>query len=88
VTDSKHQAVIEFCVSSDHLDEAVTLATEILGRWAPIMREVELRCGTGGRFEVSLDGDLSFSKAALKRLPEPGEVTSILEKKLGRAAGR
>ena len=29
---------------------------------------------SGGRFEVTLDGDLIFSKAALKRHAEPGEI--------------
>ena len=61
----------------------MSLADEILARWAPIMRRVELRSGTTGRFEVSLDGDLVFSKAALKRHAAAGEVTGIFEKRLG-----
>jgi hypothetical protein len=35
-----------------------------------------------GRFEVSLGGDLVFSKAALGRFPEPGEVEAALERRL------
>jgi selT/selW/selH-like putative selenoprotein len=30
--------------------------------------------GTGGEFEVSVDGRLVFSKRALRRFPEPAEV--------------
>jgi selT/selW/selH-like putative selenoprotein len=63
----------------------VSLATEILVRWAPIMRTVEIRSGEKGRFEVSLDGKPVFSKAASRRFPEPGEVTRIFEKSLGPA---
>jgi selT/selW/selH-like putative selenoprotein len=61
----------------------VSLAAEILGRWAPIMRTVDLRSGDHGRFEVTLDGALVFSKARLDRFPKPGEVARILESKIG-----
>jgi selT/selW/selH-like putative selenoprotein len=61
----------------------VSLATEILVRWAPIMRTVEIRSGEKGRFEVTLDGKLMFSKAESRRFPEPGEVARSLEGKLG-----
>ena len=36
-----------------------------------------------GRFEVSLDGEMTFSKAALKRFPRPGEVVRAFERHLG-----
>jgi selT/selW/selH-like putative selenoprotein len=61
----------------------VSLATEILTRWAPIMRTVDLRSGDHGRFEITLDGKLIFSKAASDRFPKPGEVTRIIETTLG-----
>jgi selT/selW/selH-like putative selenoprotein len=61
----------------------VSLAAEILGGWAPIMRTVDLRSGDHGRFEVTLDGTLVFSKAESHRFPDPGEVTRKLEAKLG-----
>lgn len=61
----------------------MSLAEEILTRWAPIMRSVDLKAGTTGRFEVTLDGDLVFSKAALKRHAQPGEITAAFEKRLG-----
>jgi selT/selW/selH-like putative selenoprotein len=63
----------------------VSLATEILVRWAPIMRTVDLRSGEKGRFEVTLDGKPVFSKAAAKRFPERGEVARLMEATLGPA---
>jgi len=63
----------------------VSLAAELLGRWAPIMRAVELQSGSSGRFEISLDGELLFSKKAAGRFPAPGEVAGLFEKKLGPA---
>jgi predicted Rdx family selenoprotein len=61
----------------------VSLAGEILDGWAPVMRGVELKGGTKGRFEVTLDGELIFSKAALSRHAEPGEIRSLVEQRVG-----
>ena len=63
----------------------MSLAADLLGRWAPIMRSVELKTSTGGAFEISLDGQLLFSKLAADRFPKPGEVAGLFEKKLGPA---
>ena len=62
----------------------MSLANELLAGWAPILRTVELRSGNTGRFEVTLDGERVFSKAQLKRHPNPGEVTAAFERRLGR----
>ncbi len=63
----------------------MSLANELLIRWAPIMRTVELQSGSSGRFEITLDGELLFSKKASGRFPKPGEVAGLFEKKLGLA---
>lgn len=63
----------------------MSLANELLSRWAPIMRTVELQSGSSGRFEVTLDGEVLFSKKASGRFPKPGEVAGLFEKKLGPA---
>lgn len=36
--------------------------------------------GSGGQFEIVADGQLVFSKKALGRYPERGEVLSLLPK--------
>ena len=59
------------------------LAASILGRWAPVVEALELRAASHGRFEVRVDGRLVFDSRALDRLPEPGEVESLLEADLG-----
>ena len=63
----------------------MSLAGELLSRWAPVMRAVELQSSGGGRFEITLDGELMFSKKAKGRFPKPGEVAGLLEAKLGPA---
>ena len=61
------------------------LGTELLSRWAPIVRALELQSASGGLFEIYLDGELVFSKQATRRFPKPGEVASLFEQKLGPA---
>ena len=61
----------------------MSLATELLSRWAPIVRVVELQSGSGGRFEITLDGELVFSRKATGRFPKKGEVAGLFEAKLG-----
>lgn len=59
------------------------LADELLSGWAPILRGVELTSGTKGRFEVTLDGELIFSKESLQRHANAGEVSAEVERRLG-----
>jgi selenoprotein W-related protein len=43
--------------------------------------EVRLVEGSGGVFEVTVDGSLVFSKKKLGRHAEPGEVVGLMRKK-------
>ena len=52
------------------MPRAVGLTDELLSGWAPIISDIDLVPSSGGRFEVTLDGELIFSKAALKRHAE------------------
>jgi selenoprotein W-related protein len=63
----------------------VSLADEILAKWAPIFKAVRLQPAERGRFEVTLDGELIFSKAALGRHAEKGEIVRAFEDRLGPA---
>ena len=65
------------------MDRAAGLAAEILGGWAPVIADVRLVPSSGGRFEVTLDDDLIFSKNALGRHAEPGEVAALVRDRLG-----
>jgi selenoprotein W-related protein len=62
---------------------AVGLTDELLNGWAPIIKDIDLVPSSGGRFEVTLDDELIFSKAALKRHAEPGEVAAIVRDRIG-----
>jgi selenoprotein W-related protein len=62
---------------------AVGLTDELLTGWAPIIETIELIPSSKGRFEVTLDGDLIFSKAALGRHAEPGEIMALVRDRIG-----
>jgi selenoprotein W-related protein len=44
---------------------------------------VELVPGTGGIFDVHVDGDLVFTKKMLGRYPDPDDVMPLLRPRLG-----
>jgi selenoprotein W-related protein len=56
---------------------------ELLNGWAPRIARAVLLPSSGGRFEVTLDGELLFSKATLKRHPRPGEIHGLVAARLG-----
>lgn len=67
-----HKVVIEYCVVWNYYPKAAGLAEEIKKKFDNI--DIEYLESSGGKFEVSLDGNLIFSKTDTFRFPEPGEV--------------
>jgi selenoprotein W-related protein len=67
---------------------AVGLTDELLQGWAPIITSIDLIPSSKGRFEVVLDAELIFSKAALGRHAEPGEIAALVRSRLGAEIAR
>ena len=65
------------------MPRAVGLTDELLTGWAPIIENIELVPSSKGRFEVTLDGDLIFSKAELGRHANPGEIAGLVRDRIG-----
>lgn len=65
------------------MPRAVGLADELLQGWASTIASLDLVPSSKGRFEVILDGELIFSKAALGRHAEPAEISGIVRQCLG-----
>lgn len=65
------------------MPRAVGLADELLTGWAPIIERVDLIPSSKGRFEVTFDDELIFSKADLGRHAEPGEIAGIVRERVG-----
>jgi selenoprotein W-related protein len=59
------------------------LTDELLSQFGHHVESLTLIPSSGGRFEVIVDGDLIFSKVALERHAEPGEVARRFAEKTG-----
>ena len=63
------------------------MADEIIAEFGETVDTITLVRGSGGRFEVTVDGTAVFSKAAAHRHAEPGEVSHLIRQMLA-ASGR
>ena len=57
---------------------------ELLQNFEPEIGSVTLVPSDGGRFEVTVNGTLLYSKLQIGRHAEPGEVVKLLRAHLGR----
>lgn len=48
-----------------------------------MLRRLEIVPGTGGIFDVHVDGERVFTKSMLGRYPQPDDVTPLIEERLG-----
>jgi selenoprotein W-related protein len=55
----------------------------LLRGWAPVIAQLDMVPASGGRFEVSLDGELLYSKASTGRHANPGEIAAHFRARLG-----
>ena len=56
---------------------------ELLKHYEHVIETITLVPSDGGKFEVSVNGDLLFSKKKLSRHAEPGEVLGLVSKLVG-----
>lgn len=61
------------------MPKAVGLAEEVLKEFTMNVNKLELVPGTGGVFEVSLNGKKIFSKKERGRFPNEGEVVEMIK---------
>jgi selenoprotein W-related protein len=58
----------------------VSLARELLKAYEADIESLKLVPSDGGRFEVTVNGKLLYSKLESRRHAEPGEVLALVEK--------
>jgi selenoprotein W-related protein len=58
----------------------VSLVGELLRDYEHVIESVALMPSDGGRFEVSVNGQLIFSKLELRRHAEAGEIVNLIHK--------
>ena len=60
----------------------MSLVGELLKDYEHEIESVALMPSDGGRFEVSVNGQLVFSKLQLKRHAEAGEIVNLISKNI------
>ena len=61
----------------------MSLIDELLKHYEHLIEEIKLIPSDGGKFEVKVNGQLLYSKLALHRHAEPGEVLGLVRQLVG-----
>ncbi len=70
---------IKYCTSWGYYSQALRLREELQNKFSA---DVEILEGSGGVFEVELNGNSIFSKKELGRFPNENEVIDLIEEVL------
>ena len=73
---------IQYCTQCRWLLRAAWMAQELLTTFERELGEVALVPGTGGIFEVRLDGELLFSRKEHGRFPESKELKQLVRDRI------
>jgi len=73
-----HRVEIEYCTQCRWLLRAAWLTQELLTTFEGDLKAVSLMPGTGGIFEVRLNGEIIFSRKAEGRFPESKELKQLI----------
>jgi selenoprotein W-related protein len=73
---------IIYCTQCRWLMRAAWMAQELLTTFESELGEVALVPGTGGIFQVRLDGELIFSRKEVGRFPESKELKQLVRDRI------
>lgn len=75
---ASHHIEINYCVQCRWLLRASWIAQELLSTFDGDIEALTLRPGTGGVFDITLDGQMLWSRKARGRFPEIAELKQLL----------
>lgn len=78
----RHQIEIEYCTQCRWLLRSAWLAQELLTTFEGDIERVSLVPGSGGIFEIRLNGELLFSRKEQQRFPEAKEIKQLVRDKI------
>lgn len=61
----------------------MSLVDELLKHYEHLIEEIKIVPSDGGKFEVTVNGQLLYSKLATHRHAEPGEVLGLVRRMVG-----
>ena len=73
---------LEFCIVWNYTPRAVSTVEDILEKYGKEVESIDLIPGTGGVFELYLNGELIYSKLETGRHTNEGEILELMEKAL------
>ena len=76
--ETRHRVAITYCTQCRWLLRAGWMAQELLTTFDTELGEVALIPGSGGVFEVRVDGELVWSRKAQGRFPESKELKQLV----------
>lgn len=79
---NSHCLEIEYCTQCRFILRATWMAQEFLMTFADRLSSVVLVPGSGGIFEIRLDGEILFSKKSAGRFPESKEIKQLLRDRI------
>jgi len=79
---NQHHLEIEYCTQCRWLLRAAWLAQEILTTFDTDLSRVSLVPGSGGIFEVRLNGEIIFSRKVAERFPEAKEIKQLVRDRI------
>lgn len=80
--DRRSRIEIEYCTQCRWLLRAGWIAQELLTTFEAEVGEVALKPGSGGVFEVRVDGDTVWSRKARGRFPELAELKQLVRDRI------
>lgn len=85
----KSRVMIVYCTQCRWLPRACWMAQELLTTFEQELDEVVLAPGSGGTFNVFLNGERIFSRAEKERFPESKELKQLVRDRIvpGRGLG-
>ena len=70
---------IEYCTSWNYQPRAASLADALKKKYGAEVAKVDLVPGSGGAFEVSLNGTLLYSKLETRQFPTTEQITAAID---------
>jgi selenoprotein W-related protein len=77
-----HHIELEYCTQCRWLLRAAWMAQELLTTFESDIERVSLVPGTGGIFEVRLNGEVIFSRKQAERFPESKELKQLIRDRI------
>ena len=79
---SKPSLVITYCTQCNWLLRSAWMAQEVLSTFSLEMGDVVLRPGTGGIFEISLDGELIWERKRDSGFPDVRQLKQMVRDRI------